>query len=758
MVNENELNKNGKEPESKAGEAEQVEAQKEQAQQVQAQEETMSEATGPGPDRDLESAEGEKSPEAENSAAPDDPKSESTEEEETEDFGALFEKSLQGRDFDEGEIIHGVVVSVHKEHVMVDIGRKSEGLVQIYEFKDESGEIKVEAGQEIDVLVDHRDEDDGVLHLSKEKAEKRLVWDKLDEAYENKRPIKGKITEKVKGGLMVDIGVMVFLPSSQADLRPTRNLDKFLNIEDDFMIIKFNRKRGNVVVSRRLVLEQDRNEKRSNTLSLLEKDQIVKGVIKNLTEYGAFIDLGGIDGLLHITDMSYGRIVHPSEIMRVGDEITVKVLRFNRESEKVSLGLKQILPDPWDNVEKKYPVGTIVSGVVVSVTDYGSFVELEKGVEGLVHVSEMSWSKKRIHPSKIVHSEQELEAKVLDIDVLNRRISLSIKQAQPNPWDVLEHKYPEGSTIKGSIRNITNFGVFVGVEEGIDGLVHISDISWTKRVKHPSELLKKGDEVDCIVLKIDKENERFSLGIKQIQPDPWESVPHKYRPGMDVKGKVVNITDFGVFVELEEGIEGLIHISELSHAKVKDPSELVQPGQEVTAEILNVDISERKIRLSIKALEQTSEEAAIKEFKKQEGDGTSKLGELIQDKLSKIKMGEIPGLLADGVTNPDQGPSPGETATEEAPEAKPAKPAKPIENEKQNDKEEKIEQEPSDKKDDTQTGEAQSSTPQDGGETGEDEEKKDAPETDEQKQADSAEKTDEPEEDSEKDDSEDKEK
>jgi small subunit ribosomal protein S1 len=590
------------------------------------------------------------------------------EEEEGEDFGAMFEESMKKREFDEGEIIKGVVVGVNKDFVMVDIGDKSEGHVPLTEFRVGPGEPEIQVGQEVEVLVERREDDEGFIRLSKDKAEKRRIWDELDDAYKKERPVKGKITEKVKGGLMVDVGVPAFLPGSQTDIKPIRNMDKLMGLEDNFLIIKFNRKRGNVVVSRRAVLEKDRDSKRADTLATLEKDKVVKGVVKNITEYGAFLDLGGIDGLLHITDMSYGRIAHPSEIMKVGDEITVKVLRFNRETEKVSLGLKQILPDPWDNVEKKYPVGTIVAGKVVSVTDYGAFVELERGVEGLVHVSEMNWSKKRIHPSKLVQPGEEVEAKVLDIDMVNRRISLSIKLAQPNPWDMLELKYPTNTRIEGKIRNITNFGVFVGVEEGIDGLVHISDLSWTKRVKHPSELFKKGQDVSCVVLKIDKDNERFSLGIKQAQPDPWERVPAKYRPGQDVVGKVVNITDFGVFVELEEGIEGLIHISELSHEKVKDPTELVQPGQEITAEILNVDVTERKIRLSVKALKRTEDAAAYHTYQKQEGDGTSKLGELIQDKLSKMRMAEKPVAKEEDTEPKMTESSPAEEPKESAPD------------------------------------------------------------------------------------------
>ncbi len=634
MVNENE-DKKTKDNETKEQEdADKVEERQEEAKG----EETARDLKEPGPESQASSAEQDK---AEGEKAGEEKAEGGKDEEEAEDFGELFEKSLKKPELDQGEIIRGVVVGVTRDYAMVDIGDKSEGQVALDEFKSLTDNAEDYVGRQIDVLVESKEDEDGIIRLSMEKAAKRIIWDEIEEAYRNETPVSGKIAEKVKGGLMVDIGINAFLPSSQADVRPIRSLDKMIGIEDKFVIIKFNRKRGNVVVSRRAYLERELKEKREETLASLEKDQVIKGVVKNLTEYGAFIDLGGIDGLLHITDMSYGRIGHPSEIMRIGDEIAVKVLRFNRETEKVSLGLKQIMPDPWDNVEKKYPVGTIVIGSVVSVTDYGAFVELEKGVEGLVHVSEMSWSKKRVHPSKVVEPGQEVEAKVLDIDVINRRISLSIKQAQPNPWDMLEIKYPVGTKLRGTIRNITNFGVFVGVEEGIDGLVHISDLSWTRRVKHPSELFKKGQEVDAVVLNIDKEHERFSLGIKQAQPDPWESVPAKYKPGEDVVGKVVNITDFGVFVELEEAIEGLIHISELSHQKVKDPSEMVQPGQEITAEILNVDISERKIRLSVKALERTEDQAAYQKHRRQEGDGTSKLGELIQDKLSKMRMPEF---------------------------------------------------------------------------------------------------------------------
>jgi small subunit ribosomal protein S1 len=562
---------------------------------------------------------------------------EDLEEEDIEKFEELVEETIQQRQVEEGKILLGTVVKVTKEQVMVDIGDKSEGQIPISEFTSRNGTISVNEGEQVYVMIEARREEDGAVILSKDKAEKRKLWDDLEKAYYEKTPVQGTIIEKIKGGLIVDVGIKAFLPGSQIDIRPVRNPEKMIGTQDRFQIIKFNRKRGNVVVSRRILMEEEKAEMRAKTLASLHKDQIVKGRVKNITDYGAFIDLGGIDGLLHITDMSYGRIGHPQQIMSVGDEMEVKVLSFDRQTERVSLGLKQVQPDPWEHVDKKYPVGTTVQGKVVSLTDYGAFVELEPAVEGLIHVSEMTWSKKRVAPSKIVTPGDMIEAKVLDIDLLNHRISLGMKQVLPNPWDLLAEKYPPNSRIKGRIRNITNFGIFVGVEEGIDGLVHISDISWTKRIKHPSEFYKKNQEIECVVLNIDKENERFSLGIKQLEPNPWEDAIVRYRPGTDVTGRVVNITDFGVFVELEEGVEGLIHISELSRDKIKDPNEVVRVGQEIKAEILNVDVEEKKIRLSVKSLEQTEERKTVQAFQRQDGDGTSKLGEIIQKKLSQIQ-------------------------------------------------------------------------------------------------------------------------
>jgi len=560
-----------------------------------------------------------------------------------ENFGALFEESLQHKHFDEGEIVTGVVVSIEKEYVMVDIGDKCEGQVPIEDFKDAQGEVQVKVGEQIEILVERRQEEQGVIYLSKSKAEKKKLWESLDQAYKNQTPIKGKVLERVKGGYIVEVStVKAFMPGSQADIRPVRDPDALVGREELFQVLKFNRRRMNVVVSRRGVMEKDYKQRREHTLGEVEEGMIIKGRIKNITEYGAFIDIGGVDGLLHITDMSWKRIGHPSDMLRVGDEIEVKVLKFDKTTEKVSLGLKQLEPDPWDNIDKKYPVKTVVQGKVVNITDYGAFVELEPGVEGLVHVSEMSWSRKRVMTKEVVQPGQMIEAQVLDIDQQNRKITLGMKQVMPNPWEVLSSKYPPGSKIKGTVKNVTNFGIFVGVEEGIDGLVHISDLSWVKKFRHPKELFKKGDEVECVVLDVDPGRERFSLGIKQMTPDPWSLVAEKYRPGTRVNGKVVSITDFGAFVELEEGIEGLVHISELSDQQVKDPKEVVSVGQEIKVEILSVDPRERRIRLSLRAVSQAEEKEQVEQVQtQQEWDGTSKLGEIIQKKLAEAKGKEL---------------------------------------------------------------------------------------------------------------------
>lgn len=559
-----------------------------------------------------------------------------------ESFGALFEESLSRRHFDEGEIVKGTIVSIEKEFIMVDIGDKCEGQVPSGDFRTAAGEVKAQVGDQIEVLVEQRQEEQGVILLSKSKAVEKRLWEAFEQSYKKQIPVPGKIEEHIKGGYLVDLGgVKAFMPGSQADTRPIKHPEELIGKEEFFQVLKFNRKRVNVVVSRRLVIERKWKEQRDQILSELEEGMIIKGTVKNITEYGAFLDIGGMDGLLHITDMSWKRVNHPGDLIKVGDELEVKILKFDRASERVALGLKQLEPDPWDNVDKKYPVGTIVQGKVTNVTEYGAFVELEPGVEGLVHVSEMSWGKKRVMADEMVKLGQMLEAKVLDIDLHERRISLGMKQVIPNPWEVLTQKYPPGSRIKGKVKNITNFGIFVGVEEGIDGLVHISDLSWVKKIRHPKDLFKKGDEVECAVLDVDPERERFSLGIKQIAPDPWSLVPEKYRSGTRITGKVVSITDFGAFVELEQGIEGLIHISELSEEQVKDPKDVVQVGQEVRAEVLSVDPREKRIRLSLRAVAQKDEEEQLEQYKATEWDGTSKLGEIIQKKLAETKGKEL---------------------------------------------------------------------------------------------------------------------
>jgi len=559
-----------------------------------------------------------------------------------ENFEKLVEDTL--RQPEEGEIVHGTVIRIGKENIMVDIGYKSEGQVPLSEFTDENGNISVDRGDEVDVLIERREDENGLIKLSKEKADKVRIWEELETAYKDQTPVEGVISGKVKGGMTVDIGVKAFLPGSQLDLRPTRNHDSFVGEKGMFDILKFNRRRGNIVVSRRSVLEREREEKRKKTLATIEKGRIMTGTVKNIVDYGAFIDLGGIDGLLHITDMSWGRIKHPSEILKAGEEIKVVVLKYDEQTERVSLGLKQIIPDPWDSVTEKYPVETKVTGKVVSITDYGAFIELEPGVEGLVHVSEMSWTRKVKHPSKILQVDQEVEVMVLEVKPDDRRISLGLKQVEPNPWDIVEEKYPPGSIIKGKIRNVTDFGIFVGVEEGIDGLVHISDISWTKRIKHPGEVYKKGQEIETMVLNIDKENERFSLGIKQLTKDPWEDIRERMRPGDITRGKVVNATDFGVFLELEEGVEGLIHISELGLEKGKSPSEAFEAGTELAVEILNIDPKERKIRLSLKAVEEKEEKEEIRQYTAQaRNNGTVKIGDILGSQLAdklKTAVGE----------------------------------------------------------------------------------------------------------------------
>ncbi len=515
-----------------------------------------------------------------------------------------FEKLLENYDSSKaGDLVTGTVTNIERDYVRVDIGFKSEGLIPLSQFADRDGNVSVEEGDEVEVLLVAPENEHGEVVLSKDRAVLYKVWCELEEAYKETKSVTGRIVQKVKGGLQVDVGVPAFLPGSQVDVRPQRNLDKFVGEDFEFRILKFSRERGNIVLSRRVVLEEERNALKQDTLVHLAEGVVMEGVVKNITDYGAFIDLGGIDGLLHITDMSWGRVNHPSEILQTGQTVPVVVLKYDAERERVSLGMKQLNDNPWENIEERYKAGQTVKGEVVSLAEYGAFVKLEEGIEGLIHVSEMSWTKKVRHPSKVLNVGDEVEAVVLEISGEQQRISLGLKQLTPNPWEELAVQYPVGSKIKGTVRSVTDFGVFLTVMEGIDGLVHVSDLSWTKRVKDPKEIgeqFNKGDEVEAVVLDIDPENERLSLGVKQLTPDIWDAVPHRYPTGARVKGTVNSITDFGVFVELEEGVEGLIHISQLGLDKGQDHREKFNVGDQLEAEVINVDRNERRISLSMK--------------------------------------------------------------------------------------------------------------------------------------------------------------
>jgi small subunit ribosomal protein S1 len=535
------------------------------------------------------------------------------------------------KNFAEGEVVKGKVLQVSDTEVIVDVGYKSEGIIPVDEFRDETGKISIKAGDTVDVLLEKTEDKEGYVVLSKEKAEKMKVWDDVERAYQERRVVTGRVIERVKGGLAVDIGVRAFLPGSQVDLRPVRNLDSLKGQELRMRVIKVNKKRGNIVLSRKAVLEEENAEKKRDTLGTLEEGKILMGTVKNITEYGAFVDLGGIDGLLHITDMSWGRINHPSEVLNVGEEIKVQVLKFDRESERVSLGYKQLKADPWTTATLKYPTGSRIKGKVVSLTDYGAFVELEQGVEGLIHVSEMSWSKKVKHPSKILTVGQEVECVVLGIDQEAHRISLGLKQIESNPWQELADKYPVGAKLRGKVRNLTEFGAFVEVEEGIDGLIHISDLSWTKRVKHPSEVLKKGDTVEAVVLNIDAENQRLSLGLKQLATDMWDEFFAHHKVGDIVEGKIVRLTNFGAFVELAEGIEGLVHVSELDEKRVDKPEEQFKAGDTYPMKIIKINEGEKKIGLSIKAVKQDEYQKDLETYRESSGsDRSTTLGDAIR--------------------------------------------------------------------------------------------------------------------------------
>jgi len=547
------------------------------------------------------------------------------------DFKALFEQSLNQLQY--GDIARGKVVQVKDDRVMVDVGWKTEGYIPATELKDAQGNMNISVGDEIDVFIDKRDSE-GSLVLSKDKASKLKIWEDIKNACENNILIEGVVVEKVKGGLSVDIGITAFLPGSQIDVRPVKDLDKFVGQTMDFNVLKYDRKRNNVVLSRRSIVALEREAEKKDILKSIQEGNVVEGVIKNITDYGVFIDLGGIDGLLHVTDISWGRIAKPSENFRKGEKIHTKVLSFDAEKERVSLGLKQLMDNPWEKITERYPVGSIVEGKVVNLTDYGVFVELESGVEGLVHISEMYWTREIKHPSKVLSMGETIKVMVLEVNPETKRVSLSLKQTTPNPWEKLKEKYPVGTIVKGVVRNITNFGVFVGIEEKIDGLIHVSDISWKHRVTHPSEFFKKGQEIEAVVLNVDVENEKFSLGIKQIEKNPWDDLSQRYALGSTVTGKITNFTDFGIFMEIEEGIEGLVHISEISQKRVKTSSELYSIGDTVSAVVKSIDPKSKKIRLSIKELEAPAPAPTSNQYI----NNTENIGSNLSQALADVKI------------------------------------------------------------------------------------------------------------------------
>jgi len=546
------------------------------------------------------------------------------------------------RDFEEGEIVKGVVVKIDRDEVMVDVGYKSEGYIPLSEFGTmPDGTPKVKVGDPVDVYLLRKEDQDGLVVLSKEIADQKIVWDKIAEAYEKEEVVEGKIVRRIKGGLKVEIGnVKAFLPASQVELRPVQNFDRYIGKSLEMKVIKLSKRRRNIVLSRRVILEEERESKRQSTLATLEVGQIREGIAKNITQFGAFIDLGGVDGLLHKSDMSWGRVNHPSEIVSVGDKVEVMVLSVDVEAGKISLGMKQKSPDPWLSVEEKYPISSTLSGKVVNIVDYGAFVELEPGVEGLVHVSEMSWTRRVPHPSKILRKGDVIQARVLDVDATKQKISLGIKQLQANPWELLADKYPVGAKINGKVRNLTDFGAFVEIEEGIDGLIHVSDLSWAKRVMNPADVLQEGQEVEAVVLSIDVEKQRVSLGLKQIEPDPWVQVPEKYAIGSIVRGTIVNITSFGAFAKLEEGVEGLIHISELDERHVDNPEEVVSVGDELDLKVISLDPEERRIGLSLKEAKETQDQNVISRFMEGQYSDRTTLAELMDRSNVSLEFGQ----------------------------------------------------------------------------------------------------------------------
>ncbi|HEX8560294.1 MAG TPA: 30S ribosomal protein S1 [Pyrinomonadaceae bacterium] len=545
------------------------------------------------------------------------------------DFGAMLDQYEQEQaQYQEGSVVRGTVVGVTERSVVIDFGFKSEGAVPIEEFQ-EAGELTVKRGDEVEVLIKSMESQEGVPILSRADAVRMRAWDELERAYREGAPVKGRIAERVKGGLRVDVdGVAAFLPGSQVDVRPIRNLESLRGQEIEAKVIKLNRKRSNVVLSRKAILEEENQGKKGETLNALEEGIIVEGQIKNLTDYGAFVDLGGIDGLLHVTDMSWGRLLNPGEMFRVGESVQVKVLKFDRERERVSLGFKQLLPDPWESVSERFPTGQRMTGKIASVTDYGAFIELEPGVEGLVHVSEMTWSKRMKHPSKLVNVGDAVDVEVLGVDPKNRRISLGMKQTQPNPWETLPERFHIGDRVRGRVRNLTDFGAFVEVEDGVDGLVHVSDISWNKRIKHPGEVLKKGQEIEAVITNIDIDNRRLSLSIKDTEPSAWEKFINEHRPGDIVHGRVTRFANFGAFVELAEGLEGLCHVSELSDERVERPEDAAQVGQELDFRILRIEPESKKIGLSHRAAKHDEPIVDVKSYTTDAGGGMASLGEL----------------------------------------------------------------------------------------------------------------------------------
>ena len=555
---------------------------------------------------------------------------------EEESYEKLLDQYGGFRKFEEGEVLKGTVLKITENDVIVDIGYKSEGLIPISQFQNESGETQVAVGDEVDVFIEKTEDRDGHIVLSKEKAEKVRVWEDVEKAYDDGAIMTGRVIERIKGGLSVDIGVRAFLPGSQIDVRPIKNLDSLRGQDIQCRVIKLNRKRGNIVLSRKLVLEEQLDVRKSETLETLEEGAIVEGVVKNITDYGVFVDLGGLDGLLHVTDLSWGRVNHPSEMFKVGDETRVKILKFDRDKERVSLGFKQLSPDPWSVVRERCPVGARVQGKVVNITDYGAFVELEPGVEGLIHVSEMSWSKRVKHPSKVLEVGQDVEALVLDLDGESRRISLGLKQTEPDPWSTLAERYSVDSVISGRVRNLTDFGAFIEVEEGIDGLVHVSDIS-QRRIKHPSEALKKGDLVNAVILNIDVDSHRLSLGIRQLEPDGWEQFFETYKVGDSVTGQVIRHAPFGIFVELTDGVEGLCHVSELDDADRENPEARFNVGDAIELRIIKLSPADRKIGLSWKATPEEAERHAESHHVaddpyRGDSDGSATLADLFQAK------------------------------------------------------------------------------------------------------------------------------